>query len=174
MIGRTAWGPTVPALKGTEASLSYVQCSLYLVSSSTNVSFSYYMARYLLDIWTNLGISIVVEFFNHFFLRIKTHPNSRKNRNRKVWIWTPTPSPTMQCWANHSFGSSVMNSYHLPYRFLSGQIEMWCESNSSCAILLSWRFANFYQKLYNNLYSSLEYGLTRWRVFKLVLKAIGR
>ena len=36
--GRTVWGPKVPTLKGTEASLSYVQCFLYLVSSSINVS----------------------------------------------------------------------------------------------------------------------------------------
>ena len=33
-IGRTVWGPKVPTLKETEASLSYVQCFLYLVSSS--------------------------------------------------------------------------------------------------------------------------------------------
>ena len=30
VIGRTVWGPKVPTLKGTEASLSYVQCFLYL------------------------------------------------------------------------------------------------------------------------------------------------
>ena len=35
--GRTARGPKLPTLKGTEASLSYVQCFLYLVSSSINV-----------------------------------------------------------------------------------------------------------------------------------------
>ena len=35
--GRTVWGPKVPALKGTEASLSCVQCFLYPVSSSINV-----------------------------------------------------------------------------------------------------------------------------------------
>ena len=29
--GRTVWGPQVPMLKGTEASLSYVQCFLYLL-----------------------------------------------------------------------------------------------------------------------------------------------
>ena len=29
-IGRTVWGPKVPTLKGTEVSLSYVQCFLYL------------------------------------------------------------------------------------------------------------------------------------------------
>ena len=36
--GRTVWGPKVPTLKGTEASLSHVQCFSYLVSSSINVS----------------------------------------------------------------------------------------------------------------------------------------
>ena len=34
----TVWGPKVPTLKGTEASSSQVQCFLYLVSSSINVS----------------------------------------------------------------------------------------------------------------------------------------
>ena len=37
-IGRTLWGTKVPTLKRTEASSSYVQCFLYLVSSSINVS----------------------------------------------------------------------------------------------------------------------------------------
>ena len=36
-------------LKGTEASLSYIQCFLYIISSSVNVYFSYHMAGYLLD-----------------------------------------------------------------------------------------------------------------------------
>ena len=31
VIGRTVWGPKVPTLKGTEASLSYVQCFFYLL-----------------------------------------------------------------------------------------------------------------------------------------------
>ena len=31
VIGRTVWGPKVPTLKGTEVSLSYVQCFLYLL-----------------------------------------------------------------------------------------------------------------------------------------------
>ena len=35
---RNVWSPKVPTLKGTEGSLSYVQCFLYLVSSSINVS----------------------------------------------------------------------------------------------------------------------------------------
>ena len=37
--GSTMWGPMVPTLKETEASLSYVQCFLYLLFSSINVSF---------------------------------------------------------------------------------------------------------------------------------------
>ena len=37
-IGRTVWGPNVPTLKGTKASLSCVQWFLCLVSSSINVS----------------------------------------------------------------------------------------------------------------------------------------
>ena len=37
-IGRTVWSPKVLTLKGTEASLSYVQCLLFLVFSSVNVS----------------------------------------------------------------------------------------------------------------------------------------
>ena len=38
VIERTVWGPKVPTLKGTEVSLFYVQCPLYFVSSSINVS----------------------------------------------------------------------------------------------------------------------------------------
>ena len=38
VIGGTVWGPKVPTLMETEASLFYVQCFLYLVSSSINVS----------------------------------------------------------------------------------------------------------------------------------------
>ena len=38
VTGKTLWGPKVPTLKGTEASLSSVQCFLCLVSSSVSVS----------------------------------------------------------------------------------------------------------------------------------------
>ena len=37
-IGRIVWGPKMPTLKRTEVSLFCVQCFLYLVSSSINVS----------------------------------------------------------------------------------------------------------------------------------------
>ena len=51
-IGGTMWGPNVPTLKGTEASLSYVWCFLYLVSSSINVSI--FHKTWLDTFWTDL------------------------------------------------------------------------------------------------------------------------
>ena len=48
----TVWAPKVPALKGTEASLSYVQSFLYNVSSSINVS-GFHIA-WLDTFWTHL------------------------------------------------------------------------------------------------------------------------
>ena len=50
-IGRTVWGPKVPTLKGTEASLSHVH-TMFLISCiffNKCFYFSYYMAGYLLD-----------------------------------------------------------------------------------------------------------------------------
>ena len=38
VIGWTVWGPKVRTLKGTEASFSYVQWFLYLLSSLINIS----------------------------------------------------------------------------------------------------------------------------------------
>ena len=69
VTGKTVWGPKVSTLKGTEASLSYVQCFLYLVSSSINVSFSYHMAGYLLDRPHILNtIFLLIIFLHCFFL----------------------------------------------------------------------------------------------------------
>ena len=51
-IGRTVWGFKVPTLKGTEVSLSCVQCFLYLVSSSINVSI--FHITWLNAFWTDL------------------------------------------------------------------------------------------------------------------------
>ena len=51
-VGRPVWGPKVPTLKGTEASLSCVQCFLYLVSSSINVSI--FPIIWLDTFWTDL------------------------------------------------------------------------------------------------------------------------
>ena len=48
-IGQTVWGPKVPTLKGTEASLSYIQCFLNLVSSSIHVSIFHITWLYFLD-----------------------------------------------------------------------------------------------------------------------------
>ena len=52
VIGRTVWGPKVPILKGTEASLSYEQCFLYFVSFSINASI--FHITWLGTFWTDL------------------------------------------------------------------------------------------------------------------------
>ena len=63
-IVTTVWGLKVPTLKGTEASLSCVQCFLYLVSSSINVSiFSYCMAGYFLDRYFCVCVCVCVPNF---------------------------------------------------------------------------------------------------------------
>ena len=49
---RTVWGPKLPTLKGTEASLSYLQCFLYLVCSLINVSV--FHSVWLDIFWTDL------------------------------------------------------------------------------------------------------------------------
>ena len=64
VIGRTVWGPKVPALKGTEVSLPYIQYFLYVGTSHVQyflyvgrsciffnkcLYFSYYITGYLLD-----------------------------------------------------------------------------------------------------------------------------
>ena len=56
VIGRTVWGPNVPALKGTGVSLSYVQRFLYLLSSSINDSI--FHITWLDTLWTDLVHSI--------------------------------------------------------------------------------------------------------------------
>ena len=50
-IGRTVWGPKLPTLKGTEVSLSYIQCFLYLVFPSINVSI--FHITWLDTFWTD-------------------------------------------------------------------------------------------------------------------------
>ena len=51
IVIRTVWGLKVPTLKGTEVSLSCVQCFLYLVSSSKNVSS--FHSTWLDTFWTD-------------------------------------------------------------------------------------------------------------------------
>ena len=60
--GRTVWGPKVPTLKGTEASLPYVQCFLYLVYSSINVSIFHII--WLDPFWITY-ISIFIYVYTH-------------------------------------------------------------------------------------------------------------
>ena len=64
VIGRTMWGPREPSLKGTEASLSYVQCFLYLWSSSINAPIFHVV--WLDTFWTDLIllIKLIKSLFN--------------------------------------------------------------------------------------------------------------
>ena len=55
-IGRTVCGTRVNILKGTEASLSYVQCFLFLVSSLVNV-FIFHIT-WMDTFWTDLVLFI--------------------------------------------------------------------------------------------------------------------
>ena len=64
VMGRTVWGPKVPTLKGTETSLSCVQCFLYLVRSSVNAST--FHSTWLDTFWTDL-ICIFLLFTNNLY-----------------------------------------------------------------------------------------------------------
>ena len=63
VIGRTMRDPKVPTLKGTEASLSYVQSFLYLVSSSINVSVLH--VTWPDTFWIDLVCVCVSDYFVH-------------------------------------------------------------------------------------------------------------
>ena len=65
--GRTVWGPKVPTLKGTEASLSCVLCFLHLVSSS--ISASIFHVTWLDTFWTDL-VLLKILFWIFFFSKI--------------------------------------------------------------------------------------------------------
>ena len=57
-IGTTLWSPNVPTLKGTEVSLSYIQCLLYLVSCSINASI--FQIAWLDTFWTDLILILLI------------------------------------------------------------------------------------------------------------------
>ena len=86
-IGRTVWGPKVPTWKWTEASLSCVQCFLYLVSSSVNVSVSH--STWLDTFWTDLVWGSMVQSINVLKLdnaqveMTKTHKGIKGKREKK-------------------------------------------------------------------------------------------
>ena len=92
VTGRTVWGPKVPTLKGTEVSLSYIQCFLYLVFSSIYVS-NFHIA-WLNTCWTNLIYSRVSPHMlgllsDNFWFSDEPHwlflTNSQK-QNIYVWV----------------------------------------------------------------------------------------
>ena len=72
--GGTVQGPKVPTLKRTEASLSYVQCFLYLVSSSINVFI--FHSTWLDTFWTDLVqtldlVNVCTQNIKYFVCRAK-------------------------------------------------------------------------------------------------------
>ena len=75
-IGRTVWGPKVPILKGTEASLSYVQHFLYLLQKCL---------FFILHGWIHSGHTLHIK---NSQLNSKTKTNKQKpNKNRhRFWI----------------------------------------------------------------------------------------
>ena len=60
VIGRTVWGPKVPALKGTEASLPYIQCILYLLQ--------YMSLFFIFHGWMHSGEKIYILFNIYIFI----------------------------------------------------------------------------------------------------------
>ena len=94
-IRRIMWGPNVPTLKGTEASLSHVQCFLYLISSSINVSI--FLSVWLDTLWTD---------YTHIYIYIQIHTHTHTQRPQALFhhllsdmtdsepdIWGKTPKP---------------------------------------------------------------------------------
>ena len=63
-IGRTVWGPKVPTLKGTEVSI--VLCTMFLVSSSINVSI--FHITWLNTFWASYTMTTFFFFFQYILL----------------------------------------------------------------------------------------------------------
>ena len=70
-------------LKGTEVSSSYVQCFLYVVSSSINVSFSQYMDGYFLDRFSNIRTLLFAKFCYKPRTALKTK-SFKKKKGMKI------------------------------------------------------------------------------------------
>ena len=112
VTGITVWGPKVPTLEGTEPSLSYVQCFLYLVSSSINVSYVFHITR-LDTFWT----ALVYEQMNYVILILQTLHKAKADS------WVPR-----QCPHAHLYSISIFlknNSRHL-YSF---SVAHWKSTN---------------------------------------------
>ena len=89
-----ACGPELPTLKGTGASLSCVQCFLYLISSSINVSIFHITS--LDTFWTNFVYSSVacfshcIVFFEIFLLYLQLYSLTISAIERPI-IWLTIP-----------------------------------------------------------------------------------
>ena len=101
-IGRTVWGPKVPTLKGTEVSLSFIQCFLHLLSSSVNVSFSYYIDGCFLD---RPHVYIFILTWGHAYWVLEWG-QGKEREGKKHWFvvssklpeWQTNPKPRYVPW----------------------------------------------------------------------------
>ena len=84
-IGRTVWGPKVPTWQGTEAPLSYVQCFLYLVSSSIYVSIFHII--WLDTCWTELVYKREIQYCMCLCIYIYTHTHTYIHTHTHIYIW---------------------------------------------------------------------------------------
>ena len=109
--GWTVWGSKVPTWKGTEASLSYIQCFLYLISSSINISI--FHSTWLDTFWTDLvylykellftcllfillkltGVGWFWRVWVYILFRISKCVHSLVTSHSQTFRWVPGPSP---------------------------------------------------------------------------------
>ena len=119
-IGRTVWGPRVPTLKGTEASLSYVQCFLHRVSS---LSESILHITWLDTFWR----------YTHTHIHIFIHPSI----DRHIGCFYTLPK---QCCKEH--GDTDISSIFCFYL-------LWMYTqNWNCWFMLKFYF-NFFRNFYS-------------------------
>ena len=72
VIGKTLWGPKVSTLKEPEASLSCVQCFLYLISSSINVSIFHitWLDTFWIDLLVYWGYILLMDYSHKYYVVI--------------------------------------------------------------------------------------------------------
>ena len=134
VFGRTVWGPTVPTSKGTEASWSYIQCFLNLVSSSTNVSI--FHDTWMYTFWTDLAC--VSNLWPAGRMQLKTAVNVAQHKiiNLLKTLWDSFGDymlQCIQCVAQDNSSSSVAQRHQKvgqPWQWLPLTLGLWVLSFS--------------------------------------------
>ena len=123
-VGRTVWGPKVPTLKGTEASLFCVQCFLYLVSFSMSLFFilhGWISSRQTLYIQLDLP---VLPYFDSELTKEDSLPYEHSKCPSFFWVFVQTIahtrnlfSPTFPC-LNQFFNIWLRSHIHQKATFI--------------------------------------------------------